>query len=219
MSQFRSNQIERLSHWGLARTASYYLLGVAPDKLGIRLLSAYEFLGNIPPPTPAFDLDFSMLESMNDFTLRDVERLQAVYDGSRMRLFGDYFARGDRCAVARSAESGLTCMCWMQLVTDFPISPGHPCIHFHDGHTWPDNRGRGRHAQLLSFACNYVRNSGPSTARIFTDCLVVNYASQKSIQKAGFTPVGIIVTAFRRNWLWTNYRSSKLDNADAAAAR
>jgi hypothetical protein len=217
MSQFWSNQRERISHWGLARTASYYLLGVAPDKLGLQLLSAYEYIGPIAPLTPTADLSYSVLESMNDFTPHDLDRLRAVQDLSRLGLFSDYFARGGRCAVARSAVSGLVCMTWMEFVNDHPINPGRPCVRFHNGLTWPDHRGKGLHPQLLSFACNYLRRSGPSNARIIVDCLFVNYASKKGIERAGFTPIGMIVTVFGRNWLWTNHRSSRLVKTDAVA--
>jgi RimJ/RimL family protein N-acetyltransferase len=215
MTQFWANQRERISHWGLARTASYYLLGVAPDKFGLRLLSAYEYIGQKAPVTPAADLCFSMLESMNDFTSHDLERLLTVQEESRLQLFSEYFARGGKCAVARSADSGLVCMTWMAFLNDYPISPGQPCVHFHNGLTWPDHRGKGLHPRLLSFACNFLRSGEASKVRIFIDCLLVNFASRKGIQRAGFTPIGIIVTAFRRNWHWTNHQFSQLVNTDA----
>jgi hypothetical protein len=60
----------------------------------------------------------------------------------------------------------------------------------------------------LSYACNCLRRSESNSTRIFIDCSIVNYASRQGIQKAGFTPIGMIINASKWTWCWRNRDSS-----------
>lgn len=219
MRDFWTSQRERFSQWGVSKTLAYYLLGVAPDKLGIKLLAAYEYPAETPVAPPSRDCSFSIVHSMEEWSSQDLDRLKSIGDIKRLQLFADYFARRDECAVARTQNMELVCLCWLENTNEYPLAAGRPCVLFHNCVTVPDHRGKGLYAQTLAFACKYLRSKSPDSPPIFIDCSIVNYASKRGIQKAGFLPAGKIIKAFRRTWHWANCRYAHEDRSHAICLR
>jgi hypothetical protein len=217
MDQFWSNQRQRINHWGWFRTLNYYLFGVAADKVGVKILSVYEYSARTALTSP-LQPTFAIIESMGGWTNSDLKHLHACFDASRLQVFSEYFERGDKCAVARWAGSELACICWFETTGCYPLAVGENSAVIHSCFTLPGSRGRGVFPQTLCFTCNFLTNQ-PGISRIFIDCSAVNYASQRGIIKAGFTSLGIMVTACRQTWHWTKPGSSKLVKTNTVAVR
>jgi hypothetical protein len=204
MSRFWTSQCERISRWGLLRTFSYYLFGVAADKVGIRLWDAYEYpqhAATIPKLSVA---TFAMLNSMADWTPRDLELLNEYQGISLLPLYEGFFADGDKCAVARWENTELACVCWSHPTKEYPLAPGTKVFLIKNCFTLPQYRGQGLYPTTLNFACSTLRLSERPPVRIFVDCSAFNFASQKGILKAGFKPAGRIVRAFKQSWSWAH---------------
>jgi hypothetical protein len=216
MNSFSRQQRARISHWGLRRTLAYYVFGVAADKLGVKLLSAYEYRGHPAPPAAEQDVTFSMLDSMDGWTARDRDGLAAAYDASTLLLFSNYFARGDKCVAARWEGVDLASQCWIEFTRGYSLAPGQSCAVLHSAYTWPAHRGKGLYPQSLRFACSSLQGPHFGALRVFADCSIVNYASKKGIEKAGFAPAGLIVNAFNRSWPRANRIPSSIGHHDAA---
>ena len=202
MTGFWKGQRDRISQWGLLRTLGYYLFAVAPDKLGIKFLSAYELTGQSVRTSQLSNATFTLLDSAEDWSARDREILHGFLPEKDLQLFKGFSARGDRCAVARCGDTELACMCWIEETTKYCFAPGSRGFMIHNCYTLPEHRGKGLYPATLSFACNDLR-SQVEAARIFIECSVVNYASQRGILKAGFAPLGWTINVRNRNWYWS----------------
>ena len=189
-----------------------------PEKFGIKFLSAFEYTG---PPGQALQSShatFTLLESVEDWSACDLEVLGEFLSEKDLQLFREFFARGDKCAVARCDDGQLACICWIEETTKYCLARGCRGFVIHNCSTSPNHRGKGLYPQTLSYVCNYLQ-SQPNGTRVFIDCSAVNYASKRGIQKAGFTPIGTILKAFRRTWHWRNHFSTIIRERNAVSAR
>lgn len=202
MNSFWIRQHERISEWGLVRTLGYYLFAVAPDKFGIKFMSAFELTGEPVQTSQLSNATFTLLNSAEDWSASDLEILQGFLPERDLQLFKGFFARGDRCAVARCGDAELACMCWIEETTKYCFAPGSRGFVIHNCYTLPKHRGKGLYPATLFFACNHLRSQMKSV-RIFIECSVVNYASKQGILKAGFVPLGWTINIRNRNWRWS----------------
>jgi hypothetical protein len=202
MSGFWKSQRQRIRTWGLLRTLLYYILAIAPDKLGIRIYSVFEYLGHETCPPSIDGVVYSLLHSMEDWTSRDLSLLREYPIMSLVGKYRVFFDGGDRCAVARCDGTELACVCWIHLTDDYSFAPGTPVALIQNCFTFPEHRGKCLYSSTLRF----VRCSMPSIAsspkRVFIDCLTANFASTRGIRKAGFTRVGWKLKVRRWTWHW-----------------
>jgi hypothetical protein len=219
MYQFWMSQRERVSQWGPLRTLGYYVFGVAGDKVGIRIWEAFEYPQHFAPLPPSTVATFSMLESMADWTPRDLDLLDKYQSMSLQSLYGEYFAAGDKCAVARWEGTELACVCWSHPTKDYPLAPGINSFLIRNCFTLPHYRGHGLYPKTLAFACSSLRLSECQPVRIFVNCSAFNYASKKGILKAGFEPAGRIIRAFKQSWSWAHHRLENGSQRYSASAR
>jgi hypothetical protein len=207
VNQFWRGQRERVAEWGLSRTLSYYVFGVAAHKVGVKIWDDFEYPLHAIPLTGSRDATSSVLESMADWTSRDLELLQEHQSISLLPLYPGFFARGDRCVVARWKGSELACVCWAHPTSEYVLAPGVPGFLIQYCFTLPEHRGKGLYPQTLASACSYLRDHCGWPVRIFVDCSTFNYASKRGILKAGFKPIGRTITAFTRTWGWPSVPS------------
>jgi hypothetical protein len=205
MKTLWTNQRERVAEWGLLRTISYYIFGVAAHKLaGIWFMDSFEWPDQpVLPSTSA--AEFALLESMSDWTDRDRELLNTHQGITLSPLFPGFFAAGDKCAVARYNGGELACVCWIHPTSDYPLARNMASFVIQYCFTLPEWRGKGLYPQTLAFACKSLRSRERTASRLFVDCSSFNYASKRGILKAGFQPAGWILKAFRRTWAWPRH--------------
>jgi RimJ/RimL family protein N-acetyltransferase len=219
MSSFWRRHRDRIDQWGVARTLEYYLFAVAPDKLGIKFLSAYEYTAQSQALPATSQVTFDMWNSFDDCRGRDAEILKQYFSEDESRLFREFFGRGDTCAVARCTNEEIACLCWIEETTNYCFERGNRAFVIHNCFTLPPHRGKGLYPQTLSYACRYLqRNANRPNGvpvRIFVDCAIANFASKRGIEKAGFARLGKIITAFNRSWRLTSRLYAKPQRHDA----
>ena len=91
MASFWTSQRGRLSKWGVFRTAGYYLFGVLPDKLGVSIVTVYEYGAEALPFTSQASLSFAVLKSMDEWTEQDICRIESLGDVTRLPVFSGVF--------------------------------------------------------------------------------------------------------------------------------
>ena len=219
VNNFWARQRVRFSEWGLLRTIGYYVFGVAPDKLGIKLLSAFELTSQPSKILPSPQTSFSFLASEEDWSADDLKVMREFLSERDLQLFRAFAARGDKCVVARCDGGQLASLCWIEETTRYCFARDCRGFVIHNAYTSPQYRGKGLFPQTLVYACRCLRDSESTSARIFVDCSVVNYPSKRGIQKAGFTPIGTILNASRLTWSWAARLSSPVCKPDAINVR
>lgn len=215
---FWASQRDRISQWGVMRTLGYYVFAVGADKLNCRVLNTLEFAGRANSLPRSAAADFSIANSMADWTTRDFELLRASQGAARMEVYKGYFDHGNKCAIARLGGSELACMVWLKITSEYCSHPGQDCVVLTDAFTMPEHRGKGLYPQTLSFICDYALRVWGNAAKICADCSVVNYASKKGLLKAGFVSDGWIISISNHTWHWPG-RCHQSESIDASHAQ
>ncbi len=207
---------QRLSAQGLRRTLAYYLLTVGSEKLGIKILSAFEYPKATCPGSCSSGVAFAAIASLGSFTPRDLEQIRGYGGEPLLADFKAAFGRGELCVVARSADSGLSCVCWIAETMNYFLNVGYKSFLVQRCFTLPEYRGQGLYPRTLEFACSWLCDANADDCRIFIECSKFNYASRSGILKAGFVAAGTILLAFRRNWNWPHGHARQLVNTEHA---
>jgi hypothetical protein len=156
---------------------------------------------------------------MEEWTKQDRQLLTLYQSMTLEPLYSGFFSAGDRCAVARCDSRELACVCWIHPTNDYPFARNSPSYLIQYCFTLPEWRGQNLYPETLAFACQQLRGELGDSRPIFVDCSSFNYASKRGIQKAGFTPIGKSVTAFKRTLCLTNRSFSNTFRPSAVKAK
>jgi CelD/BcsL family acetyltransferase involved in cellulose biosynthesis len=193
---------QRMRAQGIGRSLSYILVTVLLERLGISIFHVFEAVEEEAARFTAKDLKLATLKNMASFTPADIEALKS-YGGPRLlRQFETAFARHEACATARRSDGKLAGTVWWTMTRDYAPAKRPECALFERGFTFPEYRGLGVLPAVLAYGACWNREQHPELGAAFGECSVSNAASKRGILKAGFKPIGILITVGRWKYFW-----------------
>jgi hypothetical protein len=194
---------QRMRAQGIGQGINYLLVTVLLERLGISIYHVFEAVEEDAARVTAKDLKIAMLKDMASLTPADIEALKS-YGGPRLlRQFEAAFARHEVCSAGRRSDGKLAGTVWWTMTRDYAPAKRPECALFERGFTFPEYRGLGVLPAVLAYGACWNREQHPELGAAYGECSVSNAASKRGILKAGFKPIGILITVGRWKYFWS----------------
>jgi RimJ/RimL family protein N-acetyltransferase len=195
---------ERIRFTGAWPTLQYIVDKEIMEKLGVQVNYVMEHIGEKVQSDSdrGQGITFSVIDSMDDLSGQERERLRLYGRNRLLTLFQHRFSKGLRCIVARTGENRMTSLGWFMEAPRSFCDSGKPGKLIEDCFTLPEFRGRGIFRSLIRFGVEELRSCAErEKPGIFMLCSVFNPSSWRAIMKCGFRRVAVAYSFRRRTFI------------------
>ncbi|MBN2292944.1 MAG: hypothetical protein JXM70_10995 [Pirellulales bacterium] len=196
----KTHHRQRIASEGLLRTVWYFMGTHLLPRISIQLKYLYEYAGDTTKPEVRIPegVTIGFATAMSDLNFEDIQALQAFEGQELIDRCEQDFSSGCKCAIARKASEGLVGMVWIAPAPPHLVCGNTKTYNLRDAFIVPGMRGKSIYPLLLRETCSHILASESNIRpRIISAGMVSNRSVNRSVAKAGFRRVGIIIIFFR----------------------
>jgi hypothetical protein len=195
---------ERIRFTGVWPTLHYGVDKGIMEKLGIQVNYVLQHIGEkaILHSDRSQGITFSVIDSMDDLSGQERERLRLYGRDRLLARFDRRFARGLRCIVARTEKNRMTSSGWFMEAPRTFCDSGKPGKLIEDCFTFPEFRGKGIFPLLVRFGVEELQSCAENEKpEIFMLCSVFNQSSWRAIMGCGFRRIAVAYSFRHRTFM------------------